>query len=372
MSVVKRRWLATACLAGFVAAEPAWAGTPGAAPLPQLPGQADRTTSPPAADAATANGPAPLTPQQLYDRFRQGIVAIERGGVPVAIGTVLAGDGRILTALSGLAGADAADVHYADGTRVHATLGQSDKDRDLALLVPQSRKGGDGLVASDSDPMATELRAILPTHGARLGPAGVGVNGPAEAHARDGEPLVQMLDLDLKGPPVAGAPLLDLTGRVVAVLVRACKGSPPSGDPSSSVGAWPGSDLRAPKGTPGAACLPIIVGAPVSAIRSFLSKTPPAAPASGAAPWLGIRGEPQSVGGVRGVRIVAVAPSSPAEKAGLKPGADVIVAVDGQPVDSPERLAEALSKRAVGDAVHLLVLGAEKFRDASVVLRASP
>ncbi|HLK41427.1 MAG TPA: PDZ domain-containing protein [Polyangiaceae bacterium] len=369
---MKLRWLAPACLAGFVAAEPARGGTPGAASLPQLPGQTGPTTSPSDPDSVPAS--APLTPQQLYDRFRRGIVAIERGGMPVALGTVLAGDGRILTALSGLAGADAADVHYADGTRVHATLGQSDKDQDLALLVPQSRKGEDGLVASESDPLATELRAILPTRGAHLGPAGVGVHGPAEAHAKDGEPLLQMLDLDLKGPPVAGAPLLDLTGRVVAVLVRACKGSPPSADPgaSATVGAWPTADTHASKATPApAACLPIIVGAPVSAIRAFLSKTPVGAPVAGA-PWLGIRGEPHAAGGVRGVRVVAVAPASPAEKAGLKPGGDVIVAVDGEPVDSPEQLSEVLSKRAAGNGVHLLVFGGDKFRELGVVLRTGP
>ena len=78
----------------------------------------------------------------------------------------------------------------------------------------------------------------------------------------------------------------------------------------------------------------MVVGAPVSAIRSFLTKAPAASVAP--APWLGIRGETDAGGSVRGVKVMAVAPQSPAEKAGLKPSADVIAAVDGQPIDSPE------------------------------------
>jgi serine protease Do len=72
---------------------------------------------------------------------------------------------------------------------------------------------------------------------------------------------------------------------------------------------------------------------------------------------------------VHGVRVKAVAPSSPAEKAGLKPGGDIIVAVDGLPIDSPEKLADTIGKHAPGDAVKLLVFGGDKLREVSVVLR---
>src|SRR5208282_2117130 len=106
---------------------PAFADPPAAQPSPSLPGQ-------PAAPAAAAAAPgqtpqasqtAPPFPsaQQLYEHVRRGVVAIERNGVPIAIGTVLGGDGRILTALSGLGGSDGADVRYADGTIVHTKVG---------------------------------------------------------------------------------------------------------------------------------------------------------------------------------------------------------------------------------------------------------
>ena len=68
----------------------------------------------------------------------------------------------------------------------------------------------------------------------------------------------------------------------------------------------------------------------------------------------------------------AVAPSSPAEKAGLKAGSDVIVAVDGKPIDTPEKLAEAIGRHAPGDSVKLLVYGGDKFRESAVALRTAP
>jgi serine protease Do len=308
------------------------------------------------------------TPQQLYEHVRRGVAVIERGGVPVAIGTVLGTDGRILTALSGLGGGDSADVRYADGTTVHAKLGHSDRATDLALLVPQAAKWTDGLRASEADPTGAELRAMLPARGGHLGPAEAGVKGHVDAHARGGEPLLQMLDVDLKGPPIAGTPLLDSTGSVVAVLVRACKGAPPEAPADTNPwAAW----MQQPQPVKAAvACAPVILGAPVATIRSFLASTP--ASASVPAPFLGIRGEADSSGATHGVRVVAVAPQSPAEKAGLKADGDLIVAVDGQPIDTSEKLAQAISKHAPGETVKLLVFGQDKFREVAVALSKAP
>jgi serine protease Do len=298
------------------------------------------------------------------------VAVIERGGLPVAIGTVLGSDGRILTALSGLGGTEGADVRYADGTTVHAKLGHSDKATDLALLVPQVGKWTEGLHASEADPEGADLRAMLPLRGGQIGPAEVGVKGRVDAHSRDGEPLLQMLDVDVKGPLIAGTPLLDSTGSVVGVLVRACKGAAapqPAAIDASPWAAW--AAQTQPAKAAAAACSPGVFGAPVTAIRSFLSKTP--ATAAVPAPWLGIRGEADVSSAAHGVRVVAVAPQSPAEKAGLTSD-DVIVAVDGQPIDAPERLAQAIGKHAPGETVKLLVLGHEKFREVAVALRTAP
>ncbi len=379
MLLVKRSLLlsASVALAGAAFSAPAAANPQPPGALPALPG-AEAQAAGPSGPATTgaAGPPAPpgaapgfASPQQLYEHVRRSVVALERNGVPLAIGTVLDGDGRILTSLSGLGGADSADVRYADGTTVRARIGNGDKGSDLALLVPQSNKWTEGLSASESDPVGAPLRAMLPAHGyPRLGPAEAGVKGHVDAHARDGAPLQSMLDVDVKGPLVAGAPLLDGAGSVVAVLVHACKGA--AANPSDGIqwAAW-GAAQEAAKAAP-APCTPVVVGAPVSAIRSFLAKTP--ATAVPPAPWIGIRAEPVQDSNMRGVRVVAVAAAGPAQKAGIRADADVIVAADGRPIDSPEALSEAIGKHSPGETVKLLVFGDGKFREVAVVLRAAP
>lgn len=370
LTVVKRSLVPLASVAFGLLASTALGQPPaGPAPsVPSLPGPDAPTGRDRAGDARQTPAPVALSAQQLYEHVRRGVVALERNGVPVAIGTVLGGDGRILTSLSGLGGTDTADVRYADGTAVRAKLGTGDKGTDLALLVPQSGKWTEGLAASESDPVGTPLRAMLPARGARLGPAEAGIKGMAEAHTRDGAPL-PVLDVDVKGPLVAGAPLLDAAGSVVAILVRACKGAGETVQDAMPWATW-GRAKEAPAKTPSAPCTPIVVGAPVSAIRSFLAKAP--ATAAAPAPWLGIRVEPVQRGAVRGVRVVAVAPSSPAQKAALKPDADVIVAADGHPIDTAEALSDAIGKHVPGDAVKLLVFGEDKFREVAVALRTGP
>jgi S1-C subfamily serine protease len=286
---------------------------------------------------------------------------------------VLSGDGRILTSWSGLGGAQQADVRYADGTTVHAKVERSDKKLDLALLAPDPVHSKDGLTASEADPAGLDVRAMLPNRGTFLGPAMASLHGPAEAHAKDGEPLQKMLSVDVQGVPVAGAPVLDPSGAVVAVLVRGCRGAATTDNEK-------------------AACQPVVLGAPVSAIRTFLSPAaaapvaaapapvtaPAPAPAAAAAPaaaprpaspFLGIRVEPQTSGAVHGVRVAAVAPGGPAEQAGLKPSGDIIVAVDGQPITTSEALASTIGKHAAGDTVLLLVYGGGAFRQVAVTLR---
>jgi serine protease Do len=370
LSVVKRSLLLSAsAVMSLALPSPALAQRP-APPLPplssadSLPGTSAAHL--PAGVDAQTSGAAAVSARQLFEHVRRGVVALERNGVPLAIGTVLDGDGRILTSLSGLAGADTADVRYADGTLVRAKVGNGDKVTDLALVIPQTGRWTEGLSASEADPVGTPLRAMLPARGARLGPAQAGIKGRVDAHARDGEP-VPMLDVEVKGPLVAGAPLLDATGSVVAVLVRACKGPAAASDPMPWA-AW-GAAQEAAKVAP-AACTPVVLGAPVSAIRSFLAKTP--ATAIAPTPWLGIRGEPVQAAAVHGVRVVAVAPSSPAQKAGLKADADVIVAADGRPIDSPDKLADEIGKHAPGETVKLLVFCEDRFREVVVTLRAAP
>ncbi len=337
---------------------------PAAPPAPAAHDGAPATAEAPAA-GVTAPGSAAPSPME---RVRRGVVLVERDGRLLGFGTVLGGDGRILTSLSAIGTGDAADVRYADGTLVHAKVGHPDPRWDLALLVRRTVHCTEGLSACArfAAPGAMDLRAPVPPRaGAKPIALPVHFKGLTDAISRQGDSLLDALDVEVHDSlPIAGAPILDQQATVVGVLVRACK-----------LAVTGGSPLDAAKTGP-LACAPTLIGAPISAVRNFLRHTPTDAVSPTA--WLGIAGEPDDSGAVHGVRVMAVAPQSPAQKAGLKAGvgeggADRIVAVDGQPVDSPQKLSDAISKHAIGEQVKLLVLGgAGSFREVTVVLRAAP
>jgi serine protease Do len=247
------------------------------------------------------------------------------------------------------------------------------------------------------------MQAVSAPHAGRSLLIPASVKGKVDARGKDGDALPNMLDVDVKGPTIPGAPLLDTMGSVVGVLVHACRAvapeaavPPPATSPTIVWGpiaqppppaqppplplapphpqAQPQAQQPAPQAKP-APCTPLVVGASVHSIRHFLAHTP--ASAAIPTPWLGIRGEAEEAGTVHGVRVIAVAPLSPADKGGLKANADrstsdMIVAVDGKPIDSPEALAHAIANHGIGDTVKLLVFSRDKFRDVSIVLRPAP
>ena len=344
---MKHRRIRSILIALVAAALPC--GVVAASPLPPLPGSGPPPAPAAPATRATSTTPPATTGGLSLERITRGVVTLERGGQLLGVGTVLSGDGRVLTALSVLGASDAADVRYADGTVAHAKVGHRDKTWDLALLIPLSGRWTEGLRASELDPSATELRGLVAAHPGRPAIVPAQLRGTIEARARDGGDTLSALDVDIKGTPSFGAPITDAQGGVIGVLVRACK--PADGGP----------------------CSPLAIAAPVAALRQFLVRTPLNAVAP--SPWLGIVGEPDSAGNTHGVRVMAIAPQSPADKAGLKTNpdrarADLIVAVDGQPIETPERLAELISKHSVGENVKLLVLSGDKFHDLLVTLRS--
>ena len=101
------------------------------------------------------------------------------------------------------------------------------------------------------------------------------------------------------------------------------------------------------------------------------TNTPVSSNAGGAA-WLGIIGQTLNsaiaelmnlLQDQKGVLVGGVEPGSPAEQSGLKPngqniaiGGDVITAVDGQPVSTPQDLETILSQHKLGDTINVTFL----------------
>ncbi|HMJ13717.1 MAG TPA: serine protease, partial [Polyangiaceae bacterium] len=123
----------------------------------------------PAAEGGDANGAEPSgasgadeNPNSPLVRAREGLVLLERAGKVLGAGSVLAGDGRILTALSTLGHGNNIDARFADGSVSQVKMGHTDRAWDLALLVPQNARWKKGLRASRTDPAkaGTNLRAF--------------------------------------------------------------------------------------------------------------------------------------------------------------------------------------------------------------------
>jgi serine protease Do len=278
-------------------------------------------------------------PENPLERARQGVVLLERRGTALGLGSVLQGDGRILTALSPLGHGNDVDARFADGSVMRVRVGHSDRAWDLALLVPQNGRWTKGLRASRRSARAAgaSLSAFSLINKKQVAPSRTIVKGRRTLIGGDSELLRDGLELASRMRSTdIGGPVVDDNGDVVAVVARAC--------------------------------------APV-AVKAFLRTVP--VNAVPPAPWLGIQGAAADTGAVRGVRVLSVHPHSPAAAAGLRGHsdpvkADLVVAVDGSPVTSPEELAATINRRAVGDTVQVLLFGEGRFRQVTLELRAAP
>jgi serine protease Do len=290
--------------------------------------------------------PAPKNPVEaaLY-----GVVRLERAGRPIGIGTLLSGDGRILTALSPLTHGNQIDARYPEGQVVHVKLSYSDRAWDLALLTPEGDARHGGLKAShDQAPGAGSKLHAVGYVNAKLGASDLTIKAKSTLRGGDSAELADALELSFAPKPIdIGAPLVDDKGEVVAVVARACAASDKTG------------------------CTLLPYGAPVSAIRGFLRGVP-----MRRGPWLGLEVVAFDAGIARGVRVAALAPDGPATSAGLRAGppgmADVVLAVDGTPVSTAEAFSDAVEVHSPGAPVLLLLLSEGRYREVGLVVREAP
>lgn len=317
-----------------------------------------------ASAAASASGSAagsavPAQPPAIaaaLHKAQRGVVLIERAGRPLGMGFVLSGDGRVLTALSVVGDGNGLDARYADGSVVHLRVGHSDRVWDLALLVPQVGRWEEGLIAATADPLqaGSQIRTFTQRQ-RQVRLASVVLKRRGELVGGDAEVLRDALQMTTQVPPLDfGAPLVDQTGSVMALVARACEQS---------------------EAAPGKPCKSVAYGAPIDVLRQFLRSAP--ANAIPPTPWLGIQGLAAETAIARGVRVVEVHPDSPASRGGLHASedpasADIIVAVDGTPVQSPENLASIVRERAVGDTVDLIVVRQGKYQVLKIQLKEAP
>ncbi len=294
--------------------------------------------------------------KEKEEKVQRGVVTIERAGTVLGIGSVLSNDGRILTALSPLGTGNDLDIKYADGTTSKVKVGHHDRTWDLALLVPQAGKWKEGLQASTKSVIREDALSAIKSFslgkGNKLAAAPMVLKQLRSLLGADDKPIDNVIELGSRVVPTdLGSPILDEDGKVLGMLGRGCAPSTEKDKP----------------------CTPVAFGVPLTAIKSFLKNVPATAVAP--APWLGIQGIPDASNVVKGVRVLTVHPDSPADGAKLKgdkTAGDLIVAVAGNPVTSPDTLAEAIREFAIGDKVPLLVYSGGKYKTVNIQLKAAP
>ncbi len=311
--------------------------------------QPSTTDAPPRLPSPLMPPSVPAAAPNTVERARQGVVVLERAGKPLALGVVLEGDGRILTALSPLTNGNYLTARYQDGAVIPLKLTLGDRGWDLALLTPVStptqplRKSG---LRAARFPSFLGLQSfnLVPPNTITATPAALKLS--PGLLGGDATSLGGAYELGSK-PALVGGPVVSADGEVVALVARAC--------PVESK----------------AACVPAPYGAPVSAVKQFLQRVP------AEATWLGVEVASDEARGVHGVRVVTVIPNSPAAMAGVRPGpdatqADLVVAVDGTPVATPAELNEAVRARTTGDSIQLLLFGLGRYRQVAVKPRPAP
>ncbi|MGH8969620.1 MAG: S1C family serine protease [Actinomycetes bacterium] len=313
-------------------------------------------------DVAVDGADLGAAPSRSVERPAGSIPAVAEGVLPSVVqikvetsegrgtgsGFVIDDDGLVLTNNHVVAGADGADMQVAfqDGTTTSARLvGRSDS-YDLAVLKV-SAKNLTPLRLGNSDDVVVGDPVIA--IGSPLGLSGTvtsgivsALNRPVTAGDRgsDDSAYINAVQTDAAiNPGNSGGPLVNLDGEVVGVnSAIATVGSPLPGE-GGNIGVGFAIPINQARLTAeqliktGEAQFPIIGASLDGAYQGEGARIADSTPAGSNPPVL---------------------PDGPADRAGLRPG-DVIVEIDGKPVEDSAQLIVAIRSKRPGESVSLTV-----------------
>lgn len=321
---------------------------------------------------------SPVSSQEaeiLLDAFSQAVVTVVERVAPAVVGIrvrrsfglpshspevpgagsgfVITPDGYIVTNSHVVHRARWITVTLADGTEQRAALVGVDPATDLAVIrVPLNELPS--LSFGDSDRL--RVGQLVIAIGNPLGLQASVVTGVVSAVGRslrgpDGRLIENVIQTDAPlNPGNSGGPLVDTRGRVVGVntaIVAGAQGL--SFALPSNTAQWVAGQL----------------------IREGRVRRA----------WLGIVGELRVVPGklvsqhgesrAAGIFVLQVLSGSPAERAGLWPG-DIIVSLEGAPLQSPTDLQRLLGRTPIGSTITLGVVRQGRFMTLQAILAPEP
>lgn len=289
---------------------------------------------------------------QLFGDFGRSVPRVQNA---LGSGVIVSPDGIVVSNYHVVGGASDIRVVLGDRREFAADLILSDAESDLAVMRLRGAEGLPALPLADSDQLLVGDLVL-----AIGNPFGVGQtvsSGIVSALARSGIAVGSgrgyFIQTDAAiNPGNSGGALVDLAGRLVgintAILTR--------------TGGSHGIGFAIPAN---------LVAQVVAQAREGNARF--------VRPWAGMSGQAVDAGLAeafelslpQGVVITDLHPLSPLADAGLQQG-DVVLSIDGEPVNSPPEMMFRLSARGIGGQARLTYLRGEQQGEATIALIAPP
>ena len=269
-------------------------------------------------------------------------------------GVIVAKSGIVVTNNHVIEGADDIKVAFADGREYPCKVVLKDDRVDLAVLKIESEEEFDILPLGDSD--AVEVGDLVLAIGNPFGVGQTVTSGIVSALARNQVKAGDFSFFIQTDAPInpgnSGGGLINMNGELIGINTAIFS----RGGGSNGVGfAIPANLVKV--------FVASAEGGSTSFDRPFIGATfDPVT--SDVAEALGRRR-------ARGALVSEVLPGSPAEKAGLKPG-QIVVAVNGIPVEHPDALGYRLATVGIGGEAKLTVSMNGKEQDLTIALDRAP
>ena len=298
---------------------------------------ADGTPAPGADDETQAEGVAPdeLVPgeEPVADAaavILPSVVQIQTGSGPnsgVGSGVIYDSNGLILTAAHVVSGQETVTVRFADGEQVEGTVVGGTAGADVAVVQVDRTWLPAAELALDDDPEVGQMAIAVGSPWGLQGTVTAGIISAVDQAIPQGGSARAVLQTDAAiNPGNSGGPLVDREGRVIGINVSIF----------SLSGANDGVGFAVPIDIAHDIAERVVAGEEIQSAYLGVS--------------LGVVETGQA-----GALVEEVTPGTGAAEAGLQPG-DLVVSIDGVPVQSGGDLAAQIQTHQPGDSVDLEVV----------------
>jgi putative serine protease PepD len=288
----------------------------------------DDSPSKPAAAPAVVGAKQRGDVAAIYAAASPSVVSV-RTSQGSGTGFVVDSDGTLVTNAHVVGDASTVQVQFSDDSTETARVAGVDTSSDLALLKVDAKRTFKALPLADSSAVRTGELAVAigsPFGLPQTATAGIVSGTGRHIQAPDGFQIDSVIQTDAPiNPGNSGGPLLNAKGQVIGVNSQIATG----GNGNGSVG--------------------IGFAVPSNTVRDVIPRLQRGETIK--RPYLGV----STSAGASGVTVASVTSAGPAASAGIRQG-DVLQAVGGETVRTPDDVAAAIQDRRPGDSVAVKVL----------------